>query len=68
MARFMALITLPEFSNATDATAYAQREFSRTLVRVVSTASWEIAEEERQRFGRKAAARQTAPNDEADGA
>jgi hypothetical protein len=41
-------VTLPEFPTRDHAEAFARREFPRTLVRVISTASWEVAEEERQ--------------------
>lgn len=46
MARFMALVTLPEFATRDQAEAFARREYSRTLVRVISVADFEVAEEE----------------------
>jgi hypothetical protein len=49
MARFMALVTLPDCPDLATAHDEAGRAFPRTLVRVISTASWEIAEAERPR-------------------
>jgi hypothetical protein len=48
MARWLALVSLPEFATRDQAERYARIEFSRSLIRVESVASWEVAEEERQ--------------------
>lgn len=64
MARWLALVTLPEFSTRVEAERYAAAEYSRSLVRVESVASFEVGEEER----RAIRDRRRLADDEEDGA
>lgn len=66
MARWLALIVLPDFPDALAAERYAAVEFSRSLIRVESRASWEVGEEERRRLAARRARRreQETPDDD----
>ena len=53
MARWLALVVLPDFPSRLEAERYAAVEYSRSLVRIESRASWEVGEAERQMIAQR---------------